>query len=417
MAVRDVQRPITEAARILRTSAKRLKVLRALSWSPRVAERFFEQECRELPRVRYSGFDPGPTLEGVRAARSVLDRKHPLHRWLRRHARAIERAALMLAAVGTPEFHRHSRALYSLPSEPTLDQKSTPLALAKRLDRILARVDPEEIGPAPEYLDAHGLAARLGAEVAGMMGAAAPRVDVVTNLSAKAVAGPRRVRINQNARFTEEDVEQLLMHEAMVHVATSLNGRAQRRLPLLGVGHPGTTTTQEGLAVFSELISGSMMPHRFRRLAGRVLAIHMAAEGADFIDVYHFFLDRTGDPAQSFEDARRVFRGSPVTGGAPFTKDGVYLEGLLRVYNFLRVAVWLHRTDLVPMLFCGRLDLEDVPTLVELTRRGMCTPPRFMPPWASDARFLVSYMAFSGFLNQVRLETVRKHYEALLASC
>jgi uncharacterized protein (TIGR02421 family) len=207
------------------------------------------------------------------------------------------------------------------------------------------------------------------------------------------------------------------MHEAMVHVATGLNGRAQRKLPLLEVGHPGTTRTQEGLAVFSELISGAMTPHRFRRLAGRVRAIQMSIEGADFIDVYRFFLERTDDPAQSFEDARRVFRGGVLAGGAPFTKDGVYLDGLLRVYNFLRAAIWLHRNDVVPLLFCGRLDLEDIPALAQLTRQKICKPPQFLPPWALDQRFLISYMSFSGFLNRVHLDTIRKHYADLLTLC
>ena len=28
--------------------------------------------------------------------------------------------------------------------------------------------------------------------------------------------------------------------------------------------------------------------------------------------------------------------------------------------------------------------------------------PRFLPPWAEDLRFLVSYLAYSSFLNRVR---------------
>jgi len=34
-------------------------------------------------------------------------------------------------------------------------------------------------------------------------------------------------------------------------------------------------------------------------------------------DVYRYYLEQTGQPDQSFESARRVFRGGPVTGGAP----------------------------------------------------------------------------------------------------
>jgi len=34
-----------------------------------------------------------------------------------------------------------------------------------------------------------------------------------------------------------------------------------------------------------------------------------------------------------------------------------------------------------------------------------------MPPWAKDLRFLVSYMAYSGFLNQVKMPGFQTYYE------
>jgi hypothetical protein len=56
-----------------------------------------------------------------------------------------------------------------------------------------------------------------------------------------------------------------------------------------------------------------------RRLADRVLAIQMVIDGADFIDLFRWFRDRTPGDEQAFESARRTFRGAPLTGGAPFT--------------------------------------------------------------------------------------------------
>ena len=35
---------------------------------------------------------------------------------------------------------------------------------------------------------------------------------------------------------------QLLNHEAFIHVATGLNGRTQTDIPILAIGHPGTTS-------------------------------------------------------------------------------------------------------------------------------------------------------------------------------
>jgi len=96
---------------------------------------------------------------------------------------------------------------------------------------------------------------------------------------------------------------------------------------------------------FSEIISGTIELDRLRRLADRVFAIQMAIEGADFLEVYGYFLERTGNPDQSFENARRVFRGGVITGGAPFTKDVVYLFGLLQVSNAIRAIFSAGRSD------------------------------------------------------------------------
>jgi hypothetical protein len=109
-----------------------------------------------------------------------------------------------------------------------------------------------------------------------------------------------------------------------------------------------------------------------------------------------------------------VFRGGVISGGAPFTKDQVYLNGLLRVHNFIRSAVKIRRSDLIRVLFVGKLDIEDIPALAQLASQDRLEPPKFMPPWASDLRFLVSYMAYSAFLNQVKMPGFQAYYEEAL---
>jgi hypothetical protein len=131
--------------------------------------------------------------------------------------------------------------------------------------------------------------------------------------------------------------------------------------------------------------------------------------------VYRFFLERGLSEDQAYESARRVFRGGVLTGGAPFVKDAVYLDGLLRVTNFLRSVVAQGRADCLLLLFCGKLDLEDVPALSQLAAAGLCRPPRFLPPWAADRRFLVAYLTYSRFLNRVRLDDLVARYRDMLA--
>jgi uncharacterized protein (TIGR02421 family) len=412
---REAER-VRRATRLLRDAEKPVRVLRTIAWPASVRERFFARGARELPEVEYEKLDIGRTLEAVTAARALLGGHEVIDDWLRRQADAIERGARMLAAAGTRELFEHACVLYGTPRGPLADGTSTSLELAEMLGAVLSDLTRIELGAPPEAdHPAEEVAAFISAAVKRHFGEDAPPVEVVDDLSANAVATSQGIRLRRGADFSDRDAALLLHHEAFIHVATSINGRAQTDLPVLAGGHPGTTRTQEGLAVFAELVSGSTEPDRMMRLADRVVAIQMAMDGADFLEVYRFFLERTGGAReQAFEDTRRVYRGGLLTGGAPFTKDVVYLDGLLRVYNFLRVAVAAGRHDCIHLLFCGKLDIEDVPALGQLAARGLCAPPRFLPPWARDLRFLVSYLAFSAFLDRVELSRIRVHYAVML---
>lgn len=400
---------------MLRRAEQPIRILRTVAWPAAVRERFFAAGAGRLPEIEYAPPDPSDTIALLAEVRREIRPEGTLDDWLRRQADAIEGAARMLAAVGTPEFLEHSLRLYGGPDVP-LPDSSTSLQLAVQLDQVLASARDVDLGaPAAACHLADGVADQMRQAVESHFGANAPEVVVVDELSANALAGARAIRIRRQACFTDRDVAQLIHHEAYVHVGTSLNGRFQEDLPILAAGHAGTTRTQEGLAVLAEFLSGTMDVDRLGRLAGRVRAIQMAIEGADFLEVYRFFLGRGLEPDQAFESSRRVFRGGVITGGAPFTKDAVYLDGLLRVHNFLRAAVSSGRPDCIRLLFCGKLDLEDVPALAQLAAEGMCRAPRFLPPWVRDLRFLLAYLAYSAFLNRVDLTRIREHYGRVLA--
>jgi uncharacterized protein (TIGR02421 family) len=398
---------IRAVSRLLHQACKPIRILRAIDWAPEVKESFLAGGSRELPRVTYPPFDPTPSIELVREARRQIVPFTTIDMWLERHAQSIELGARMLAAVGTPSFFEFGRQLYGEPTAPLRYVPITPLELAKSVLETISQLDQIEISTAPPaYHSAETVAVDLERAVRAHFGDQAPAIELVDRLSANALATSRAIKVRRSARFTDRDFTQLLHHEAFIHVATSLNGKAQTDLPLLAAGHPGTTRTQEGLAVFAEVISGSIELDRLRRLADRVLAIQMAIEGADFLEVNGFFLERTGDPDQAFESTRRVFRGGVVTGGAPFCKDLVYLLGLLQVNNIIRAAFAAGRADCLSLLFCGKLDTFDIPALCELYAMGLCRAPRFLPPWISDPRYLLAILTFSVFINRMNLETL-----------
>ncbi len=402
---------LVRAGELLYAAEDTLPVLGRTAWSPELAERFFAAGARELPNPVYTPVDPAPAQDAVAAARKLINGDSPVHRWLTRLADTVGDTALLLSRLGTADIVEPAMRLYGYPQKPLADGKVTALDLATRLDGLLgAFQDSTKLAGQRPNFSAQQVKARLDAELPKYFADDAPRVEVVPNLSAKATAGKNIIKLRGSAIFSDLDTTQLLQHEALVHIATGKNGGQQKRFPILGEAHPGNARTQEGLAVFAEFLSGALDPQRLKRLADRVIAIQMALDGADFLQLYDYFLNVSENEYEAFENARRVVRGGLVTGGAPLTKDVVYLQGLLEVHSFLRAAVQAGDPSLTRLLFVGKFDLADLGAMRMLSEAGLLVEPRYMPPWATDLRFLTSYLAYSVFLNEINLGSVLDRY-------
>jgi uncharacterized protein (TIGR02421 family) len=402
------------AAALILEAEDRLPVLKSLNWDRSVGDAFLKDPTSP-PKPNYPQIDPAPSRERLSKARALIAGASPVHRWLARFADVTEETGALLSAIGTQDFYAHSRALYGDAQTPIADGKRSALDLARRLDDLLADFEGGASLEPPEILSATEIKRRLEETLPFHFGADAPRVEATRNVSGKAAAGRDYIKLREDAHFSDLDVTQLLQHEAFVHIATGKNGLAQTHFPILAESYPGNAKTQEGLAVFAEFISGALDPRRFRRLADRVIAVEMAASGANFVEVFRFFRKRGAaePPFEAFENARRVFRGGVLDGGAPFTKDTIYLGGLVEVHNFLRAAVKRGDASLIRLLFVGKIDLTDLEAMSLLRAEGLLAEPRFMPPWATDLRYLLSYLAYSTFLNEISLGDVVAKYEPL----
>jgi hypothetical protein len=89
-----------------------------------------------------------------------------------------------------------------------------------------------------------------------------------------------------------------------------------------------------------------------------------------------------------------------------FTKDVVYLRGLIEVHTFLRKAIAERRPDLVRRMFVGRLTLGDVVRLEDAFERGVIAGPRYLPRWARNIRGLAAFLSFSALINMIDLKSV-----------
>lgn len=398
--------------------AKPIKVLSILAWPAELREKFLAGGADALPEPTYSMVDPSDALDGVAAARRLLRPGHVVDDWLDREAASIESTALMMSSLGTRAFHAHSRSLYGVPTQPLRFDPATPLELAESVHKSLDELRAASlVVPAVHTRTADDVAAYIEGAVIEHFGDSAPKVLLVDELSANAVASTSRIKIRRDAKFTPKDAAQLLNHEAFIHVATGLNGRAQTDIPILAIGHPGTARTQEGLAVYSEYVSGTLGMDRLRRLADRIIATQLVIDGADFIELYRWFLDQSPNPEQAFESTRRIFRGAPLTGGAPFTKDCSYLSGYLSIATFIRAAFSAGRADVLAVLFSGKLDLFAVPALTELRSQSLVKRALFLPPWASDPGWILAHLTLNTFMAEINLSAVTEAMADVLAHC
>lgn len=387
-----------------------IRLLQSVSWPASIEMDFvaaWKTGTARLPEIVYPRFDFAETREALMGIFIAAEPGHPLGDYIRRTAHSWRVATELLDAIGTPAITQHSAQLFGRPSDLVPGAKLTNVDAARHFialaDEFISAGALDEV---TESIEADQLRRELQAELNVFFGPDVVRVETDPELIAKAAAGATRIRLRSATNFSSYDRQQLIEHEAFVHSLTALNGRGQPHLKSLARSSPRITATQEGLAVFAELMSGSIDIERMKRISLRIIAIDMALGGADFIEVFRFFLDAGQSETDSFASAQRVFRGAPLGGGAAFTKDTVYLHGLLSVHTFFRWALKHRRLAVCRNLFAGKLALHDVLTLQPYFDNGYIAQPRWLPPWVQHANGLAGILAFSLFANQIRLDRV-----------
>ncbi|MEO7934725.1 MAG: flavohemoglobin expression-modulating QEGLA motif protein [Dokdonella sp.] len=387
-----------------------IRILGSISWPAAAQTAFLESWRRgnpQLPVIVYSPPDYSAQREAVISIHDAADPGHPVGDYIRRSAQSWRVATELLEAAGTHELTNYSIQLYGRPDSRVPGSELSNVDAAKHFISLANELDSEVLTTEADYcIPAGVLREDLQNQLDAFFGNGTVRVEVDDQLISKAAAGATRIRLRSATCFTEYDRTQLLEHEAYVHTLTALNGRRQPNLASFGLSSPRITATQEGLAVFAELMTGSLDIERIKRISLRILAIDMALNGADFIDVFRYFLDAGQTEADSFSSAQRVFRGSPVNGGSAFTKDSVYLHGLLSVHTFFRWALKNRKLNLCRNLFAGKMSLHDVVALESEFDSGYIAAPNWMPRWIRHANGLAAMLAFSLFANRIRLDRV-----------
>lgn len=403
-----------------------IRVLDAIKWGPEIKEAFFASNCKELPPVDASYYQQQNLSIDIsskkeefynleRDVRRLLGQFSPVGHILQRMCREYRELLRMIEARGTPEFSKISQELYGS-SQDAFYLGSPKLSdLAEIVTQTMANIQYHEANQieekhysSEEAVDilSHRLEPYFGNDHQ-------VHVKISDGIIADVAAGAEYIKIKKGLTFTDRHLKVIEVHEGWVHIATTLNGMAQPICTFLSKGPPSSTITQEGLAIIMEIFTFASYPGRVWRLMDRITAISLAEQGADFLEVFKFFLDRGLDKNQSFNHASRVFRGSTPTLG-PFTKDLSYSKGFVLIYNYIRLAIQRGLLNRIPLLFTGKTTLEDQRILEDLVNEGLVIPPLYLPPQFRDLGALSAWMSFSIFLNKLSLDRIALDYREIL---
>ncbi len=386
---------------------KGIKILSELSWEPKHSKEFltsWEKGTPKLPNVIYPKRDFSQVKKRLRDIMRECDRQHPVEEFIFQTAESYYFGAEMVENLGKPEFGQIAAQIYGKPRDIITLTKVSALEAADHFLSITgnlinaSRQDEAEVCLMADYIKEE-----MEKVIKPFFKHHPVEIVIDEKLVSKAAAGASRIRIRNYTCFAPIDIPQLIEHEAFVHTLTLINGRSQSNLRCLGLGAPRTTRTQEGLALFAELITNSIDLSRLRRIAARVRGVEMALNGADFIEVFKFFIDGGQTESEGFYSAMRVFRGGDVRGRVVFTKDITYLQGFVEVHRFLEQTIQRERTKDAHNLFSGRLTSSDVVKLEPFFENKFISPPLYEPKWIKNKHSLMAFLVYSSFTNKLGL--------------
>ena len=404
---------------------KPIRILDAIKWDKSVKEAFFASNFTQLPTIDKDyyaqtsplGFDPAEKKAEFHHIEREISRKigqlNPLSQIMRRICREYQMVVRMLEARGTLEFSDLSQQLYGSASEVFHAGDPSLAELGEMMESTLANLlQQQSMQESAKTLTAQDAVEILNARLTPLFPNAGIRVILSDGIAADAAAGTDYIKINKDAMFSQQDIDVLEVHEGWVHLGTTLNGMAQPYCTFLSKGPPSVVITQEGLAVLTEILTLRSSPTRLNKLINRVRAITLAENGANFYEVFHYIRERGMDDDATWNLVSRVFRGS-APDLPPFTKDIAYIKGFILGYNYLRLAFARSKVEQLPLLFCGKIMLEDLPLYTDLVSEGIVVPPKFIPPHFQDLKGLGAWMSFSRFIGSLNFDQLEADYSHL----
>ncbi len=385
-----------------------VSVLGTLNWPDEVQRGFLKSLEDKNPKIPDFEFPKKDYSEQRSKLKYILDsipKTNSLEfNFLKKNTESYILALDMMQRVGTSAVTEISKELYGSPYDKIPGHNVNSLEAARYFLKVEDKFKSEFIEVEGEEITSEELKSYLDFNISKVFKENEVIVEIDDKIASRASVSSKKVRIRSNTIFRKHETRQLLHHEVFTHALCSINGINQPYMKSLEFASPRITATQEGLAQFSELMTGSIHLLRLKRIALRIIALEMAMKGADFMDLFKFFANETDNYEEAYMSAMRIFRGGSPKGGIIFFKDGVYIKGMLEVFSFFMKSLEENKLDELTAFFSGKMTTEDISDIASLMREGVVVKPKYLPVWFDNIHNLAAILAFMQFANRLDFE-------------
>ncbi len=226
----------------------------------------------------------------------------------------------LIHARGSSEFYDYSVKLFGKPDQETYDELQSKAIIKKNIYKPSRRYNAEEV---KEIFQKK----LLEYEIKNW------KVVTYDKILAKCMTNKnKKLIINKNSTFSDQRINNLIIHEIETHLLTAENGNRQK-YKLFNRGFANFLETQEGLAMYNVINHGDF------NLNFHIYSFSEAifyASNASFAEVYHQLVKHGMSPKTATNITFRIKRGlSDTSKPGALTKDYSYYTGLKQVNKFV----------------------------------------------------------------------------------
>lgn len=322
-------------------------------------DKFFENTDYN-PQFQYPvlKFDP---LELIDKLGKIKTDDSPLGEMFEAKKREVSKKISLLDSIDEKAFTNISIQLFGKPTDEDVN----------KCKKTLEEIDKSKIKDEEALYSAQEAASRFE-EVFEKYGLTNWKVKIKEAMVADCVAGKNnRLFIRENAKFTRERINSLIVHEIETHILTAENGKNQP-YDIFNRGLANYLITQEGLAMYNvEKIMKTPFDTNYKVLT-HVLTINEAIEKS-FADTFKTVRQYGISDSQVFRSVLKAKRGfSDTSKPGAFTKDYIYYKGYREIVDFIEAG-----GDLKD-LYIGKVNVKDVDTVKAI--KGI-VPALIIPKW------------------------------------